>query len=69
MPELTTLSLMGNPLKVVQKPVSETLRWLDISNCQLNYLNPDSFESLPNLEDLRMSNNPMLVFSTRYVEK
>ncbi|KYQ55611.1 hypothetical protein ALC60_05533 [Trachymyrmex zeteki] len=63
---LNTLSLAGNPLKSIQAPVSETLRWLDMSDCALNYLNPDTFIGFPELEDLRLVNNPTLAYSTRY---
>lgn len=66
LPSLTTLSLAENPVKSVQRPVSDKLRWLDLSNCQINYLNPDAFQGLPNLEELRLANNPTLVYSTRY---
>jgi len=62
---LNTLSLAGNPLKSIQIPVSETLRWLDMSDCALNYLNPDTFVGFPELEELRLVNNPTLVYSTR----
>lgn len=62
---LTTLNLAGNPLKSIEKPVSETLRWLDMSDCMLNYLNPDIFYGLPELEELRLANNPTLVYCTR----
>lgn len=65
MPLLTILILAGNPLTLVQKPVGEMLRWLDLSDCQINYLTPDSLEYLPNLEELCLANNPRLVFSTR----
>jgi len=62
---LTTLSLAGNPLKNIQTPVSKTLRWLDMSDCVLNYLSPDTFNRLPELEELRLVNNPTLTYSTR----
>lgn len=62
---LTNLNLAGNPLKSIQTPVSKTLRWLDMSDCVLNYLYPDTFSGLPELEDLRLVNNPTLVYSTR----
>lgn len=65
LPALTNLNLAGNPLKSIQMPVSKTLRWLDMSDCVLNYLHPDTFSRLPELEDLRLVNNPTLVYSTR----
>lgn len=65
LPTLTTLSLVGNPLKNIQTPVSKTLRWLDMSDCVLNYLYPDTFSGFPELEELRLANNPTLVYSTR----
>lgn len=60
-----TLNLAGNPLKIIQTPASETLRWLDMSDCVLNYLYPDTLSRLPELEELRLVNNPTLVYSTR----
>lgn len=62
---LTTLTLAGNPLKNIQTPISKTLRWLDMSDCVLNYLYPDTFSGFPELEELRLVNNPTLVYSTR----
>ncbi|XP_015609166.1 insulin-like growth factor-binding protein complex acid labile subunit isoform X2 [Cephus cinctus] len=66
LPALNLLSLSGNPLRVVLRPTSDSLRWLDLSNCLINYLNPDTFERLTSLEELRLANNPTLVYSTRY---
>lgn len=65
LPALTTLNLAGNPLKIIDMPVSKTLRWLDMSDCVLNYLYPDTLSKLPELEELRLVNNPTLVYSTR----
>lgn len=65
LPELVTLSLEGNPLKSIQRLTSEKLRWLDLSDCCLNYLQPDTFEGTPDLEQLKLSNNPTLVYSSR----
>lgn len=65
LPALTTLNLAGNPLKIIERPVSRTLRWLDMSDCVLNYLYPDTLSELPELEELRLVNNPTLVYSTR----
>jgi len=65
LPALISLNLAGNPLKNIQIPVSETLRWLDMSDCILNYLYPDTFSRIPELEELRLVNNPTLVYSTR----
>ncbi|XP_011882246.1 PREDICTED: toll-like receptor 9 isoform X2 [Vollenhovia emeryi] len=63
---LITLNLAGNPLKNIQTPVSKTLRSLDMSDCVLNYLYPDTFSGFPELEELRLVNNPTLVYSTRH---
>ena len=65
LPELTMLTLMGNPLKDINKTWSPNLQWLDMSDCLLNYLRPDTFNGFPALEELRLSNNPTLVYSTR----
>ncbi|OAD56267.1 hypothetical protein WN48_03585 [Eufriesea mexicana] len=65
LPSLTMLSLIGNPLKFIQKTWSPKLQWLDMSDCLLNYLRPDTFNGFPALEELRMSNNPTLVYSMR----
>ncbi|XP_014481904.1 PREDICTED: insulin-like growth factor-binding protein complex acid labile subunit [Dinoponera quadriceps] len=63
---LTSLNLAGNPLESVRKPVSAKLRSLDMSDCNLNILEPDTFTRLPGLEELRLVNNPKLVYCTRY---
>ena len=63
-PNLKTLSLAGNSLSI-QEPLSKTLTWLNLSDCDLNYLNSDTFEGLPNLEELIMKNNRHLTYSTR----
>jgi len=65
LPALTTLNLAGNPLENIQTPASKTLRWLDMSDCFLNYLYPDTFNGFPALEELRLANNPKLVYSSR----
>lgn len=62
---LTNLNLAGNPLGYIRKPVSATLRSLDMSDCNLNMLDPDTFVGLSELEELRMVNNPALVYCTR----
>lgn len=65
LPDLINLSLRGNPLETIRKPFSKKLRWLDMSHCLLNYLNPDTFAGFSVLEELRLNNNPTLVYSTR----
>ena len=64
-PNLKSLSLAGNSIKIIQRPMHENLRWLNLSNCDLHYLSADTFEGLPNLEDLLMQNNKYLTYSTR----
>ncbi|XP_032662688.1 insulin-like growth factor-binding protein complex acid labile subunit isoform X2 [Odontomachus brunneus] len=63
---LTNLNLAGNPLGYIRKPISATLRSLDMSDCNLNILDPDTFVGLSELEELRLVNNPALVYCTRY---
>lgn len=65
-PELISLSLDGNPLTSIRAIKSPKLKWLDLSNCRLNFLYPNTFEGVPMLEQLRMANNPTLVYSSRY---
>lgn len=65
LPALTHLNLMGNPLVNIRKPISSSLRSLDVSDCKLNILDSDAFLGFPELEELRLVNNPKLVYSTR----
>lgn len=65
MPELISLNIENNPITTVQRIKSNKLKWLDMSNCRLNILSSNTFEDLPELEQLRLANNPNLVYSTR----
>lgn len=65
LPRLTTLILVGNPLTTIHDTWSPKLKRLDVSDCQLNYLGPDTFYGFPELDELLLSNNPTLVYSTR----
>lgn len=65
LPKLVHLSLAGNPLDSVKNAVSATLKSLDMSDCKLNILDPDVFLGLAELEELRLVNNPKLVYCTR----
>lgn len=68
-PNLMSLKLDKNPLKSIDNLSNKNLKWLDLSNCLLNFLQPNTFINTPELEQLRMSNNPTLVYSSRYFNK
>lgn len=54
-----------NPLITVKNIKSNKLKWLDMSNCRLSILESNTFEDAPLLEQLRLANNPYLIYSTR----
>lgn len=58
---LITLELQGNPLAPVEGPFLSirTLLYLDISNCGIEYLNPQFFGNITALSTLDISNNPL----------
>lgn len=60
---LITLELQGNPLAPVDGPFLSirSLLYLDISNCGLDYLNPQFFSNITALSTLDLSNNPLRV--------
>lgn len=58
---LITLELQGNPLAPVEGPFLSirTLLYLDISNCGLEYFNPQFFANITALSTLDISHNPL----------
>ncbi|CAG9759420.1 unnamed protein product [Ceutorhynchus assimilis] len=66
-----TLELQNNPLDPVEGPflAINTLLYLDISNCSLNYLNEHFFENTTSLTTLDLSDNPLNILDTRAFEK
>lgn len=57
-----TLELQDNPLDRVEGPFlySNTLLYLDISNCNLTHLNEHFFANISSLNTLDLSNNPLV---------
>lgn len=64
---LMYLNLAWNPLWSIRKASSNHLQWLDVSNCNLNRITDDVFLGFPNLEELKITNNPKLTSNGRYV--
>lgn len=60
-PGFITLELQNNPLEPIKGPFLSihTLLYLDISNCELDYLNPDFFNNITSLQTLDLSGNPI----------
>lgn len=55
------MELQDNPLSVVEGPFlsSGTLQFLDISSCNLSYINPQFFDNITSLTTVDLSNNPL----------
>lgn len=65
LPNLRMLSLAENTITTIENPVSESLLWLNLSHCDLNFLHSDTFKDLPNLEEVILKDNKRLTYSTR----
>lgn len=60
-PGLLTLELQNNPLEPVEGPllIMNSLLYLDMSSCNLSYLNPEFFANITSLTTLDLSDNPL----------
>lgn len=54
---LQTLDLSSNPIKWLDDLSSRTLTFLDLSNCDIDSMNPNALNDLPSLTTLRLSGN------------
>lgn len=55
--QLRNLSMTHNPIKTLQRLVSKTLSFLDLSHCELTYIGHEELNYLPSLWYLKMSHN------------
>ena len=55
--KLQTLDLSSNPIKWLDDLSSPTLIFLDLSNCEIDTMNPNALNNLPSLITLRLSGN------------
>jgi len=54
---LQTLDISSNPIKWLDDLASPTLTFLDLSNCDIDSMNPNALNALPSLNTLRLSGN------------
>ncbi|XP_065214923.1 toll-like receptor 6 isoform X2 [Planococcus citri] len=60
LPKLVKLNLSGNPIARLDGLLSESLSYLDVTNCNLQFLRFDSLIGVTRLEELRCSSNTHL---------
>ena len=63
--KLTRLSLKYNPLNNIDYPSNTNLKSLDLSHCEISFLNKNEFKNLPNLEYLILKGNQRLGHNPR----
>ncbi|XP_008556456.1 leucine-rich repeat-containing G-protein coupled receptor 5 isoform X1 [Microplitis demolitor] len=59
LPNLKHLTLKKNPLTGIQDLENPSVRYLDVSECSISYLNNNSLIGFPNLMSLKLDKNPL----------
>lgn len=57
LPKLTHLNLSQNPITRLEGLISDSLISIDVSECNIQFLRPETFDGVNKLRELRMSNN------------
>ncbi|XP_024086167.1 slit homolog 1 protein-like isoform X2 [Cimex lectularius] len=70
--QLEMLILQGNPLRYITQAesflVSNSINYLDLSNCRVSHFHPLAFKSLPNLKHLNISHTWVSQIRTKVLD-